>query len=217
MQIGSGCMDTGPYHMVGALHALSLIGNTHSGSSLLFAVTAAFSIYGVSYYRKNGSSPEYSVQDADHLPIEHHDFSAGTNFKPNDHEDMQLNPANGAETRFTHMNAEDQNSPSGPIAYNLQQPHTAPAELGYEPADTGHYGGGHPYESSQRPQSQPTYQYPANNFPYDTHHYNESQAVGGLPTQIGGGPSGHQLALDYDHGGYGSGGRVNFPEGDYGR
>lgn len=68
--------------MVGALHALSLIGNTHSGSRLLFAVTAAFSIYGVSYYRKYGSSPEYSVQDADHLPIEHHYLSAGTNLKP---------------------------------------------------------------------------------------------------------------------------------------
>ena len=81
VQIGSGCMDTGPYHLVGALHALSLVGNTHSGSSLLFAVTAAFSIYGVSYYRKNGSSPEYSVQDAGHLPIEHHDFSAGTNLR----------------------------------------------------------------------------------------------------------------------------------------
>lgn len=148
VQIGSGCMDTGPYHMVWALHALSLIGSTHSGSSLLFAVTAAFSMYGVSYYRNNGSSPEYSVQDADHLPTEHHDFSACTDFKPNDHEDMQLNPANGADTRFTHMNPEDQNSPI-PIAYNLQQPHTAPAELGYEPADTGHYGGGHPHESSQ--------------------------------------------------------------------
>lgn len=84
--------------MVGALHALSLIGNTHSGSSLLFAVTAAFSVYVVSYYRKNGSSPEYSVQDADHLPIEHHDPSAGTNFKSNDHENMQLNPASGAAT-----------------------------------------------------------------------------------------------------------------------
>ena len=99
-----------------------------------------------------GSSPEYSVQDADHLPIEHHDFSAGTSFKPNDHENMQLNPANGADTRFTHMNPEDQKSPI-PIAYNLQQPHTAAAELGYEPADTGHYGGGYPHESSQRPQS----------------------------------------------------------------
>ena len=203
--------------MVGTLYALSPISDSHSGSSLLFTVTAAFSIYGVSYYRKNGSSPEYSVQDADRLPIEDQDFLAGTNDKVNDHENMQLNPANGAETGYTHRSAEEQSLPSRPIAYNLQQHHTAPAELGYEPADTGHYSGGHPYESSQRPQSRPIYQYPANNSAYDTHHSNESQVVGGLPSQIGGGPSGHHLALEYDHGGYGSGGRVNFPEGDYGR
>ena len=226
MQVGSGCMDTGHHHMVRIMYALSSINNAHPGFSLLFAVTAAFSIYGVSYYRKNGSSPEYSVRDAEHLPIEDHDFSADTSDKFNDHENLQLNHADGDEARFGRTIAEERTHPSGPIAWNLQQqqlqqqpppPHTAPAELGFEPFDTTYRGSGQPYEYSQQSQTLPPYQYPANNSRYDTGRSNESQGVGELPTQSGGGPSRHDLALEYDHGGYGTGGKVNFPEGDYGR
>ena len=191
-----------------------------SGSSLLFAVTAAFSIYGVSYYRKNGSLPEYSIQDAAHLPIEDQDFSAETSDKLSDPENVQLNHSDEDHTPFTHTNVEEQTHPSGPITWNLQQSHTAPADLGFEPVDTSYYGGGHSYESSQRPQSRPTFQYSVNNSGYDTHPSNESQSMGGLqplPMQIGGPPSRHNLAMDFDHGGYASGGRVDFPEGDYGR
>ena len=99
----------------------------------------------------------------------------------------------------------------------MQQPHTAPAELGLEPDDTNYYAGGHPYETTQQPPSRPTYHYPAENPQYNTHPSNESHFAGELPTQIGGPPSRHDLAIGYDHGGYGSVGRVDFPEGHYGR
>lgn len=187
---------------------------------LLFAVTAAFSIYGVSYYRKNGSLPEYFIQDAEHLPIEDQDFSADTSDKFNGHEDMQLNHSSEVESPFPQTDAEEQTHSSGPVTWNLQRPLIAPAEAGFEPVDTSYYGGGHPYESSQQPQSGPTFQYPANGSRYDTHHSNESQFVGGLkpsPMQIGGYPPRQDMALDYDHGGYASSGRLDFPEGHYGR
>ena len=217
MQVGSGCMDTGHHHMVRTLYALNSIKKAHPGPSLLFAVTAAFSIYGVSYYRKNGSSPEYSVPDAEHLPVEDHDFSADTSDKLNDHENMQLNHANGDEPPFARTNAAEQTHPSGSIAWNLQQPHTAPAELGFEPVDTSYHGTRHPYEYAQRSQSQPIHQYTANDSRYDLDRFNESQVGGGLPMQTGVGSSRHNLALEYDHDGYGTGGRLDFPDGDYGR
>ncbi len=191
-----------------------------SGFSLLFVVTTAFSIYGVSYYRKNGSSPGYSIKDSEHLPIEDQDFSADTNDKLDVHENMQFNNADEDETPFSHTNVEERTHPSGPITWNLQQPHTAPAELGFEPVHTSYYGGGQPSESSQQSQSRPNFQNSVNNSGYDLHHSNGSQFVGGLrplPMQIGGRPSRHNFAMDFDHGGYASGGRVDFPEGDYGR
>lgn len=188
-----------------------------SESSLLFAATAAFSIYGVSYYRKNGSSPEYSVQDADHPPIEDQGILADTSDKLNGHENMQISHSHEHETRVTHTNAEEQIHPSGPIPWNLQQPSTIHAELSSEPVDTSYHGGRNSYESMQQPQSQPTYQYSANNPRYDMHHSNMSQFVGGAPTQIGGRPSRQNLALTYDHGGYATTGTVDFPEGDYAR
>ena len=190
------------------------------GSSLLFAVTAAFSIYGVSYYRKNGFSPEYSIQDAEHLPIEDQNFSADPSDKLNDHENVQVNHSDEDETTFPHTNTEEPTHPSGPITWNLQKPHMAPTDLGFAPVDTSYYGGGHAHESSHESQSLPTFQYPAHNIPYNTHHSNESQFMGGSkpsPMQIDGRPSRHNLALDFDHGGYASGGRVDFPDGDYGR
>lgn len=184
---------------------------------LLFGVTAAFAIYGVIYYRKNGSLPDYSIQDEEHLPFEDSDFSADTSDKLNNHENMQLNHSDEEEAPLTHAHAEEPTHPSGPITWNLQQPHT---ELEFVPVDTSYYSGGHPYESSQQPQSQPTFQYSANNSRYETHYSNESQFVGGLkplPVQDGGRLSRHNLALDFDHGGYASSGRVDFPEGDYSR
>lgn len=220
MQAGSGCMDPGRHHMVGTLYALNLISRAHSGSSLLFVVTAAFSIYGASYYWKNGFLPHYPVQDAEHLPIEDQDFSVDASDKLNDHENMQLNHSDEDEIPFTHTNAKEQTHPSGPITWNPQQPHSVPAELGFGPVDTVYYGGGHPYETSQRPQSQPIFQYSANKSPYDTHHSNESQFMGGLkplPAQAGERPSRYNLAMNFDHGGYASGASVDFPEGDYGR
>ena len=203
--------------MVGTLSALSPIGSANSCSSLLFAVTAGFSIYGVLHYRKNGCLPEYAVQDTEHLPIEDHDYSADTSDKLNNYGNMQPNHANEVEAPFTHTNAEEQTHPSGPITWNLQQPHTAPAELGFEPVDTTYHSGGHPYGSSQQPQSQPAYHYSAHDSRYDTHHSNESHFVGGLPVQSGRGQSRHNLAQDYDHGGYGNSGTVDFPHGDYSR
>ena len=191
-----------------------------SGSSLLFAVTAAFSISGVSYYRKNGSLPEYSSQDAEHLPIEDQDFLADTVDKFNDHENMHLNHSSEEEASLPQNNTEEQTHSGGPITWNLQRPLTAPAEVGFEPVDTSYYGGENPYQSSQRPQSRPTIQYPANSSRYDTHHSNESHFIGGLtpsPMQIGQISPRQDLALEYDHGGYASGGRVNFPEGQYSR
>ena len=186
-------------------------------SSLLFAITTAFSIYGVLYYRKHGSSPEYSTRDTEHLPIEDQDLSADPSDKLNNHENMQLHHPGEDQTHFTHNNAEVQTYPNGPVTWNLQQPHTAPAELGLEPLDTSYHGGGHPYETAQRPHSPPYHQYPATDPPYDTGHSNETYPVGVLPAQTGGRPSRHNLAMEYDHGGYASGGRVNFPEADYGR
>lgn len=183
----------------------------------MFAVTAAFSAYGVSYYRKNGSSPEYSIRDGEHLAIEDHDFSADIGNKTNDHENMQPDHANDDGTRIMHTNVEEQTHPSGPITWNMQQPHTAPAELGSEHIDTSYHSGGHPYGPPQQIQSQPPYYHPTDNARYNTYPSNQSQMGGELPIQIGGPPSRHDLALEYDHGGYGNGGRVEFPEGNYGR
>lgn len=193
------------------------------GSSLLFALTSAFSIYGVLYYRKNGTLPQYSIQEAQHLPIEDQDFSADTSDKLNDHDNVQLNHSTESEIPFPSTNTESQTHPSGPIPWNLQSPPTAPAELAFEPVDTSYHGGVHAFEPLQRPQSRPSFPYSAGNgsLPYDTHHSAESQFGGGLkpwPAQNDARPSRQNLALDFDHGGYASGGaRVDFPEGDYGR
>ncbi len=189
-------------------------------TSLLFAVTAGFSIYGVFFYRKNGSLPEYSVQDAEHLPIEDQGFATDISDKFENHQRIQLDHPDQGETQFTHMNVEEQTHPSGPIPWNLQQPRTAPAELGYDPVDTSYYGSGHPYEPTQQPPPQPTLQRPDNNSALDTGFPNEGQSMGGLrplPLNVGGHSSSQNLALQYDHGGYASGGRVDFPEGDYSR
>ena len=182
----------------------------------MFAITAAFSVYGVLYYRKNGSSLAYAIQDADRLPIEDHNFPADRNSKLSDHETTQPNHANENGTQFTNPNTEEPTHPSGPIAWNMQQPQNTPAELGLEPVDTS-YHSGYPYETSQGPQPRPMYHYPDNYAQYHTHFPNESRPMGELPTQVGESPSRHNLALQYDHGGYGNSGRVDFPEGDYSR
>lgn len=191
-----------------------------SGSSLFFVVTAAFSIYGLSYYRKNGFLPEYSIHDTEHLPIEEQYFSADTNDKLNNHENMQLNHPDEEETTLAYTNAEEHTHSGEPIVWTLQQPHIAPAELRFEPANNSRNGSGYSYEPSLRPQSRPNFQYSANDSRCDTHPSDKSQLVGGLkplPMQIGGRPSRQDLAMDFDHGGYASGGQVDFPEGDYGR
>ena len=188
------------------------------GSSLLFAVTTVFSVYGVIYQRKNGSLPEYSVQDADRLPIEAHDFSMETGDKLNDRLDTQHHRSD--ERPYTQTNIKEQTHPGGPITWNLQQPHAAPAELGDEAIDPSYYGSRQRYESSQRLQSQITFDHPDLDPRYDMGQSNNSQVMGGLkpiPMQNGGHPSRQNLVQEYDHGGYGSGGTVNFPEGNYGR
>ena len=164
--------------------------------------------------------PEYSIQDTEHLPIEDQGSATDTSDKFDDHQSTQLDHPDQGESQFTHMNVEEQTHPSGPIPWNLQQTHTAPAELGYDPVDTSYYGSGHPYEPTQQPPSQPTLQRPGNNSALDTGFPNEGQSIGGLrplPLNVGGHPSSQNLALQYDHGGYASGGRVDFPEGDYSR
>ena len=210
-------MDNGPHHIVVTYTPIS-ISSADVGHSLLFAVTVAFSVYGVSYSRKNGSLPIYSVQDTQHLPVEDLDFSADTSDKLNDHENINLNNSEEYRTPFMHSNAEEQTHPSGPITWNLQQSHTASTELGIQNVETDCYGGGQHYESSQHPQSQPFLQYSANESRYDILPSTESQ-VGRfqpLPLQVGGRPPRHDLAMDLDHGGY-AGGRVDFPEANYGR
>ena len=191
--------------------------DAHPDPSLMFVVTAAFSIYGVSYYRKNGSSPEYSIRDGEHLPIEDHDFSADVGNKTNDEDKIQPKDDNDDGARFKYTNIEEQTHPSGPVTWNMQQPHAAPAELGLEPIDTSYDSGGHPYGASQQIQSQPSYPHEADNARYNTHPSNQSRVVAELPIQIGGPPPRHDLALEYDHGGYRNGGGVDFPEGNYGR
>ena len=190
-----------------------------SGSSLLFAITVAFSISGVYYYRKDGSPPGYSIQDAERSSIQDQGQSADANDKLNDHENVQPSHSNEDDTAIPYTNAEEQTHPSGPITWNLQRPQDAPAELGFDPIDTSYYGG-HPYDPSQRPLPQPTFQNSASGSRYDEQHSNETQFVGGLehlPVPTGGRPPRHNLAMEYDHGGYASGGTVDFPAGDYGR
>lgn len=163
--------------------------------------------------------PSYSIQDTQHLPVEDQGFSADRTDKLNGHENIQLNNSEEYGTPFTHSDAEEQTHPSGPITWNLQQPQTAPAELGIQPVQTDYYGGGHHYESSQQPNSQPVFQYSANDSRYDTLPSTESQVgrLRPLPSQVGGRPPRRDLAMDLDHGGYAGGGRVDFPEADYGR
>ena len=200
------------------LDTLDLISSADVGSSLLFAVTVAFSVYGVSYSRKNGSLPNYTVQDIEHLPVEDQDFSADRSDKLNNHGNIQLNNSEEYGTPFTYSNAEEQTHPSGPITWNLRQPHTAPAELGVQPVQTDYYGAGHHYGSSQQPQSRPVFPYSPNDSRYDTLPSTESQVGRSQPLpQVGRPPPRRDLAMDLDHGGYAGGGRVDFPEADYGR
>ena len=171
--------------------------------SLLFALTSAFSIYGVLYHRKNGSIPQYSARDPERLPNEHHDLSTNASDKLNDDPSLPLDHSNGGQYPPMHADTEEQTHPGGPITWNLQQPHTAPAELGVASDETTYYGGRHGYP------------------PYDAGRPNNSQVGGGsIPSpsiHTGGHPSRQNLAQEYDHGGYASGGRVDFPEGDYSR
>ena len=190
------------------------------GSSFLFAITAAFSVYGVVYYRKNGSLPDYTVRGVDHLPVEEQNVSEDTSDKFNQQQTMHPNNSSGGEIQFVHTNAEEQTHPSGPGAWTQQQPQMTPAELGHEEVDTSYLGAGRPYEYPQRHQSPPAFPSLAHQPPYDNGPSHGSQSVGDfgpLPMQIQGRPSGHNLALNYEHGGYPGGGRVDFPEGDYGR
>lgn len=187
----------------------------------LFILTTALSVYGVWYYRREGSLPGIAARALESVPVGDQDegnFSASAYDKfdeRGEEQNLQLHRDEGNEHSSLHEAAEGTSHPVRPLSSGTPQtprhaPQLPPHE-GFEPIDTGYQGGRSAYNPpSHQPQVNPFED-------YETHHSNESGFVGGLkplPSQAG-----HSDPFNYDHRGYGRSANpsVDFPDADYHR
>ena len=199
---------------------------------LLFGLSTAFSIYGVSFYRQNGHLPGPSEKVSEPLQTsegqeDDYNFSAiphdrlGTT--PGRHE-MPSHGRDEDEMSSLHTDPERDSGPNTnrPLSWQQQPTPELPNDPSFEPVDTSYHGGGQAYDPISHPSPPSRYQ-PRVPSPYNnefTMHSNESHFVGGRDPRRGpdaGDPFSDDLALSHDHGGYGGGGHVGFPEGNYHR
>lgn len=203
---------------------------------LLFALTTAFSIYGVSFYRRNGHLPESSKQTAEPLSGEdvdenNYNFSANPDDRLEGHAPRQDSRPHGRdedEMSSLHSDPEHGARPQvgRPLSWQRQPTPDLPVDPSFEPLDTSYHGAGAQQEYDPAP---PRYSSPpgqtngrTSNPRYNdfTVHSNESHFVGGLDAgqvPVAGDPFRDDLALSHDHGGYGGGNHLGFPEADYHR
>lgn len=156
-------------------------------SSLLFAATSAISIHGVMYYRRNGTLPGTTPDASDPSSIEAQTKDAFSS-NPRDNE---YDDDDGTHTERGGHRDDDE--------YAL---------LHASNADEGRFDGrpmswGREDPQGRGPHSDHDTSYHAGGA-YDSHH-------------APGGPFNDDLALSHGHGGYASGGRLDFPEADYHR
>ena len=192
-------------------------------SSLLFLATSAISVYGLIYYRKNGSLPG-ATHAAEPVPIEDQTKYA---FSSNPHDDFDEEEALGPRSD---RQDDDYELLHGDRAY-------APSPLGGAAGgddDTAYHGGQTRYDHPDQlhPVQDPFRGRTPSPMGYGSSDTSYHGAAGGAGASGGayarppaelqgaaGDPFRDDLALSHDHGGYAAGGRsrVDFPEADYQR
>jgi len=196
--------------------------------SILFALTTGFSIYGVLYFRNHGYIPGANNE----RPLPHHDeetddlaFSAQTYDKLDQQRDEEMQrahptPQNADDTLPFHNDPEQAQSSQQPSSWDRYPSPVSSLQPSLERTDTTYHGWNQEYYPS-RPHP------PAQSIDEDTsydHHRVGSGSYTAVPKPPRapidtGDPFRDGLGLSHDHGGYaGAGrGRVDFPEGAYGR
>lgn len=198
---------------------------------LLFALTTAFSIYGVFFYRRNGHLPAYSTKSAEPISGEDRDednynFSAN----PDDRLDgpaerQELRPYGREEDEISSLHSDPEHSPhphsNRPMSWPRQPTPDLHVDPSFEPLNTSYHGGNQAYDPPRQPSPLDHFQrIPSPRFDEFMMHSNESHFVGDSnPGQvpIAGDPFRDDLVLSHDHGGYDSGSNLGFPEADYHR
>ena len=196
-----------------------------------FGLTTAISIYGVSYFRKDGHLPEGSTKAPQPVAAETGD---------DDTYNLTANPDNGLEgpsgrqERPPYRRDQDEMSSlnSGPepavglhsigVTNRTSTPNLH-MDRSSEPAVASYHGSKGKEYASDIPTSPPAYsqpRLPSPHFEKLNMQSNQSHFGGEInPGQVsvGGDPFADNLALTHNHGGYGSGNHIGFPQGDYHR
>ena len=196
-----------------------------------FGLTTAISMYGVSYFRKNGHLPDGSTKAPQPVAAETGDDDT---YNLTANADDCLEGASGRQERPPYRRDQDEMSSlhSGrehagglqPVGVtnrtptpNLHMDHSS------EPAVTSYHGSTGKEYASTIPTSPPAYsqqRLPSPHFEKFNMQSNQSHFGGEInPGQVlaGGKPFADDLALAHSHGVYGSGNHIGFPQGDYHR
>ena len=196
-----------------------------------FGLTTAMSMYGVSYFRKNGHLPEGSTKAPQTVTVETGDDDTYTlTANPDD----CLEGASGRQERPPYGREQDKTSSlhSGPehavglhsVGVTDRTPtpdlHT---DHSSEPAVTSYHGSTDKAYASNIPTSPPAYSQPRLPSPHfekfnmqsNQNHFGGKINPGQVPVE--GDPFSDDVALAHDHSGNGSGTHVGFPQGEYHR
>ena len=196
-----------------------------------FGLTTGISMYGVSYFRKNGHLPEGSTK-APHPVAAETAYDDTYNLTANPDDGLEGVP--GRQERPAYRRDQDEMSSlhSGPEhavglqsvdvtnrtpAPNLHMDHSS------EPVVTGNHSSTDKEYASTIPTSPPAYSQPRLPSPHfeklnmqsNQSHFGGEVNPGQVP--VGGDPFAGELALAHSHGAYGSGNHIGFPQGDYRR
>ncbi|KAI4103407.1 MAG: hypothetical protein L6R37_003846 [Teloschistes peruensis] len=210
--------------------------------SLLFLATSAISIRNAIYFRRNGSLPGTTTQAAHPLPTTDEDdqakyaFSSNPHDELDEHEDAEASGSGvhgGTNYELLHdSGGNDALYPPGNRPWQSNSNNHSTSNLGHYDEDTSYHSTTAATTTAAPPQLPPHRDpvrdrdpspYRVHNPPpppplgHETGRYDRPDDVG-----AGGDPFADDLAMSHDHGGYGkpgavAGGRVEFPQGDYGR
>ena len=193
-----------------------------------FGLTTAISMYGVSYFRKNGHLPDKALQPVAVETGDDDTYNLTAN--PND----CLEGASRRQERPPYRRDQDEMSSlhSGPEhAVGLQSvgmTNRNPTpdlhmDHSFEPAVTSYHGSTGKEYASNVPTSPPAYSQPRLPSPhFEQFNMQSNQSRFGGETKLGqvpveGNPFSDDVALPHDHSGNGSGNHIGFPQGDYHR
>ena len=194
-----------------------------------FGLTTAISMYGVSYFRKNGHLPEGSTKAPQPVAAETGDDDT---YNLTANPDDCLENASRRQERPPYRRDQDEMSSlhSGPEhAVNLQsvgvtnRTLTSDLHLDHssEPAVTSYHGSTGKTYASTIPTSPPAYSqsrlpsphFEKFNMQSNQSHFGGETKPGKVPVE--GDPFSDDVALAHEHSGYGSGNHIGFPQGDY--